>query len=284
MAADWFDPFYRRCTTLPPAAERHRFGTVEAAVVVSDTDPGTVEASYLPDRGVALIVTDDVGPDALAEVLPAFREHSLSMADRPTTATITLPSRDIDRRRVARAAGFAPSGVLAVASPPAVPMARDAVPVRDARPSDAGVIADLWCEQTDYEARVGTLRSGERIRAAIRASVPLTVPGDGTALLAEVDGLVVGLVLAQSVEASAWALGRVAASPAAYLSVASTTSTRRGSGVGRALVGALHERYRTAGVTASVLHYGCHNPLSVPFWARCGYRPLLSTFESVVRS
>ena len=277
-AAEWSDPLYRPRTELPPAAEHHHFGAIDAAVVVTDTDPVTVEASYLPDRSVSLILTDDVTPDALAGALPAFRRFATSVADRPTTASITLPSRDIDRCRVARECGFAPSAVLAVAAPPAVRSERNSpVTVREARRDDADAVADLWCEQTDFEARVGTLRTGERIRSAIRASVPLTVPGDGDALVAELGGVVVGIVLAQSLDASAWAIGRLAVAPAAYLGVASTTSGHRGSGVGRALVGTLHERYRSAGVAASVLHYSAYNPLSVPFWSRCGYRPLLTT-------
>ena len=286
-AADWSDPLYRLRTELP-TGEQHRFGSVDAVVDVVDTDPVTVEASYLPDRGVGLSVTDDVTPDALATALPAFREYAASVADRPTTASITLPSRDIDRCRIARACGFAPAGVLAVASLSApgasVRSARHrGVSVRDVRPADFDAVADLWCEQTDYEARVGTLRSGVRIRAAIRASVPLTVPGDGTALVAEVGGVVVGLVLAQSVNASAWAAGRLTIAPAAYLSVGSTTAGHRGNGVARALVAALHERYRAAGIAVGLLHWGTDNPLSVPFWSSCGYRPLLTTFACEIR-
>jgi GNAT superfamily N-acetyltransferase len=48
----------------------------------------------------------------------------------------------------------------------------------------------------------------------------------------------------------------------------------RGDGVGAALVAAAHAALDAAGVAVTLLDYYALNPLSVPFWHRCGYRPL----------
>lgn len=66
MSSEIADPLYRPRVELPGEGDVRRFpGGVEGVIVVTDTDPGTVEASYLPDRGVSLVLTDDVDPDAL---------------------------------------------------------------------------------------------------------------------------------------------------------------------------------------------------------------------------
>jgi len=49
---------------------------------------------------------------------------------------------------------------------------------------------------------------------------------------------------------------------------------RRGHGVGTALVRHAHAALDAAGVDVTLLHYSSLNPLSAPFWHRCGYRPL----------
>ena len=72
--------------------------------------------------------------------------------------------------------------------------------------------------------------------------------------------------------------GRTAADPVSYLAVACTTAAARGQGVGAALVAELHRRQLNTGVAVSALRYSAYNPLSIPFWSQCGYRPLLSSF------
>jgi GNAT superfamily N-acetyltransferase len=55
---------------------------------------------------------------------------------------------------------------------------------------------------------------------------------------------------------------------------------RRGAGVGAALVARAHTEMAAAGVALALLHYEQANPLSTPFWARQGYRPLWTSWEA----
>jgi GNAT superfamily N-acetyltransferase len=55
---------------------------------------------------------------------------------------------------------------------------------------------------------------------------------------------------------------------------------RRGAGVGAALVARAHAEMAAAGVALALLHYEQANPLSTPFWARQGYRPLWTSWEA----
>jgi hypothetical protein len=48
----------------------------------------------------------------------------------------------------------------------------------------------------------------------------------------------------------------------------------RSGGVGAALVAVAHAALDPAGVDLTLLRYAVLNPLSAPFWHRCGYRPL----------
>ncbi len=69
-------------------------------------------------------------------------------------------------------------------------------------------------------------------------------------------------------------------SPAAYLQTMFIQPEDRGTGVGAALVRALHARLDAAGVAVTLLHHSQVNPLSGPFWNRMGYRPLWTSWEA----
>jgi GNAT superfamily N-acetyltransferase len=69
-------------------------------------------------------------------------------------------------------------------------------------------------------------------------------------------------------------------SPAAYLQTMFIQPEDRGTGVGFALVRALHARLDAAGVGVTLLHHSQVNPLSGPFWNRMGYRPLWTSWEA----
>jgi GNAT superfamily N-acetyltransferase len=279
VATTWSDPLYRPVDVLPSDGARRSFGGVEAVVYVIDTEPDTVEAMWMADRSVRLQLIDSVGAEQLAAMLPDFLEHAASIADRPTSASVTLPSRDVDRGRVAREAGMQPMAVLALTSPPVVVgSGSHGVEIRDAAADDAEALAALWWEQAHYEGRIGALRATPAIQAAIGRAVPGVISGGGTTLVAVRDSTVVGTVFAETPEHSTWASSRVRAASTSYLSMASTTESARGSGVATALVDELHRRHRAAGVEASALHYSAFNPLSVPFWSQRGYRPFLTSF------
>jgi len=40
----------------------------------------------------------------------------------------------------------------------------------------------------------------------------------------------------------------------------------------------VHAELDAEGIGALLLHYTAANPLSAPFWSRCGYRPLLTAW------
>lgn len=282
---NWSDPLYRPSVGFPPGSIVHEFAGVACGVVVTDTDPGSAAAQWMNEREVALHVDEDVEVTRLASVVSEFLIHVAAVADRPTSAEVVAASRDVDRGRVLRAAGLAASSVLAVADlrrPDAPVEPGTTIVVRDAQPTDTVDVARLWHAEIEYEGRVGTLRDSAAIRAAVDAAVPGLLDGLGTVLVAERDGEVVGVVVAESVESSEWVGARLTQAPLRYLAMASTDPGARGSGVGAALVGELHDRHRTAGVRLSALHYSPYNPLSVPFWSQWGYRPVLTFFSRPV--
>ncbi|GAB2464411.1 hypothetical protein [Jatrophihabitans fulvus] len=275
------DPLYRPRTALPGDADPVWLAGVPAAVTVTDTDPGALEAQWMDDHEVSLALVDDLPVDVVPALLTAFVDEARArVADRPGTATaaFALASRDITRARQARDVGFLPASVLAVADlrRPHEPAPQASVEVRDAGPEDVDAVGRLWCEQADYEAAVGTLRVSDGIRAAIARQAAASIHDPATTVLVADDGALCGAIVADSVETSGWAGERLTLAPVSYLAMASTTSARRGSGVGAALVDALHRRHRSADIAASALHYSAFNPLSVPFWSRRGYRPVVT--------
>ena len=101
------------------------------------------------------------------------------------------------------------------------------------------------------------------------------------AWVAERDGAVVGVCEMEPPESAAWVTGSV--QPAAGRvgdgvprDAARRPPTSAGDGVGARLVRAAHARAAEAGASQVVLHHAAANPLSVPFWGRAGYRPLLT--------
>ena len=75
--------------------------------------------------------------------------------------------------------------------------------------------------------------------------------------------------------------GAVVRGPVAYVVLLHVADEARGAGLGAALVDAALERVRDehGRDTVVLLHHGVLNPLSAPFWARHGFRPVLTTWE-----
>jgi predicted N-acetyltransferase YhbS len=280
--AEWADPLYRPLLRLPHRGTAQRFGSVQAEVNVLDTGPGTVQAQWLPDRVIGLIV-DDLAPAAeLSRALPSFRAYASALGSRPATAMLTLPSRDVDRCRVAREQGFAPYAVLAVCRlprPGVVPAVLPAgVRIRPADAADAEGVTELWWGQAEYEARIGTLRFTPAIGDAMRRAVPEALAGAGRVIVAERGERLVGVVMSDPPGALPRSADRVQATALGHLSLACTAPAERGRGIGGALVRERHRRLVAAGVHADMVQYSAYNPLAVPFWSQHGYRPLLTTF------
>ncbi len=279
-ALDW-DPLYLPRVRMPGTGAAQRFADLDAEVTVTDTAPDTVEAQWMPDRAIELVIDDRHGPEALARALPVFRAYAAALADRGATAMITLPSRDVDRCRVARENGFTARSVLAVCPLPRPAVVPNPLPtgvtVRRAEPRDGEDIAALRWSEAEYEARLGELRFSPAIAAAMAAQVPELIAGPGRVVVADRGGRAVSVVIAGSPAASAWAATRLRVETVSYVALASTAADQRGIGLGGALVRDLHRHQAAEGVQASVLHYSVHNPLSVPFWSQQGYRPVLTT-------
>ena len=81
-------------------------------------------------------------------------------------------------------------------------------------------------------------------------------------------------------QAADWIAPMTAASPVAYLYLAGVATGDRGGGVGTALAARAHEEIEAAGVAATLLHFALPNPLSAPFWAMQGHRPLWTAWEA----
>ena len=77
-----------------------------------------------------------------------------------------------------------------------------------------------------------------------------------------------------------WIAPLVGVAPVAYNMLTFVSPADRGAGVAPALVRSFHDAADTAGVLVTLLHYEQTNPLSAPFWARQGYRPLWTSWEA----
>ncbi len=98
--------------------------------------------------------------------------------------------------------------------------------------------------------------------------------------VAEAGGRVVGLLAVEDPRRTAWAARLATARYPGYLTSLIVAPARRGTGIGAALVHTAHAALEEAGCTVTLLHYAALNPLSAPFWHRCGYRPLWTTWTA----
>ena len=102
--------------------------------------------------------------------------------------------------------------------------------------------------------------------------------------MAEQDGAVVGVCQVEPPEDAQWIAGEVASPSTAYL--ADLYVDPDVEGPSRSAHGSSpppHQRATAAGAEVVVLHHSAANPLSTPFWARAGYRPLVTGWARRVR-
>lgn len=251
-----------------------------ALVRDSTTDPDSFIASFTASHD-SRFVARAADPAALADLLDRWRDLSTFHPGRDDTATVTWPARDTSMSGVFLERGFAPQTVLAVrqagfAMP--VVVAKD-VTVRAARPADEDAVVELWLEEIawDQQFRGCVIRpsTGRRVREEARK---IFESDELWCWIAEDRGAVAGMMVVQTPERAGWATGSLALAPASYLTCGVVGAASRGGGVGYRLVRAVHDFLDAAGVAASLLHYAAVNPLSAPFWSRCGYRPLTTTW------
>ena len=220
------------------------------------------------------------------------RTHRPHPFDPETEAAVRVPARDTTAARVLLNHGLVPAATLAIR-----PAGREAcgnrggtdlmsvsdpagVSIRRADDGDLDAILDLAAEEMHYEAGLSQLvarpNQRELMRPEVLESLQLARPWTWVAREA---GHVAGALRLSAPDAARWIVPVSGLQPAAYLSLLSVTAQARGHGIGAALTRRAHGEADAAGMAATLLHYATFNPLSAPFWARMGYRPLWSIWQ-----
>jgi GNAT superfamily N-acetyltransferase len=271
--------------------------------------PDSLELSWGATRRFQLtpaIPVPDVA-DALDRLLSLWRDHLARIPDTDgddTTAIVTWPSRDIDAVLALQRHGLVPVEVIAArvtgrdparrtAGQPlradgsagypqlAADQAGNGLRIRRAMAVDIGVVARLGLEVIRFDAHFGKVIERPGSAAAMRREAARLLAGpQAWTWLAERDDMAVGMVSAERPESTGWIAPMVDAAPVAYLELMYTVPHERGTGIGAALVAALHRDIDAASTAVTLLHYEQINPLSVPFWSQQGYRPLWTTWEA----
>ena len=253
-------------------------------------EPESLELSWGAARRFQLTACVG-GPDpgvALDELLQLWCAHlaAASGADDPDSAAVVVwPSRDVDGIRTLLRRGFAPRSVVAArrASPAShgqLPPAPTGFDIRRASPADVDTVTRLGLEVIRYDAHFGGVVDRPSTVAALRAEMAAILAEPAPWIwLAEREGCAIGVLIGEQPPAR-WIAPLVGAGPVAYNMLTFVSHADRGSGVAAALVGYFHEAARKTGVPVTLLHYEQTNPLSAPFWARQGYRPLWTSWEA----
>jgi GNAT superfamily N-acetyltransferase len=239
----------------------------------------------------AAVAGPDVG-NALDQLLSRWRDHLAVVPDADaadSAAMVNWPSRDIEGVAALLRHGLSPLAVIAARVQDRHPGAPADAPgttgrslrIRRAGPADIDAVVQLGMEVIRYDAYFGgvTERAGTADALRREAAGLLTGPEPWT-WLAERDGRTVGMIAAERPESAGWIAPLAAPAPVAYVLLLGVLPGQRGSGVGAALAGRLHEVADEAGVAVMLLHYAQVNPLSAPFWGRQAYRPLWTSWET----
>ncbi|MEY9933812.1 GNAT superfamily N-acetyltransferase [Catenulispora sp. GP43] len=221
------------------------------------------------------------GPEAFATLLDLWAVQRGFRPGPDSIATITWPSRDTEMSLALIERGFTQQSIFAVrlAGQSIAARSDPGLVIRRAWAADTEAATRLWMEQLAWETQFGYVSIRPSTPARLAEEVAEAVGGvKKRAWIAERDGRAVGLVVVQPPEYATWATGQIRVGPAAYLNCGAVAAGERGAGVGSALVRHVHAELDAAGLGALLLHYTAANPLSGPFWSRCGYRPLLTAW------
>jgi GNAT superfamily N-acetyltransferase len=244
-------------------------------------DPDSMRAD---ERALDLHVLDArvAGPDpavAMAALLDRWEEHIAAgevAADGDSEAFLRWPSRDTSLTATFLSHRLVPTGVRAVRpGGRPTPAAPAGVTVRALRDADLDTAVGLALELARWNTQFG----GRRPRPSTEVTYRRIFGGrlawpTPWVWLAEVAGAVTGMIVVNPPERAEFAVPWVATGPVAYVGAMVVGAGHRGDGVGVALVATAHAALDAAGVAVTLLDYYALNPLSVPFWHRCGYRPL----------
>jgi GNAT superfamily N-acetyltransferase len=222
------------------------------------------------------------GPDPVAamdRLLTGWAEAvhaNATVEDRDSAAMLGWPSRDTEMTQLFLDRGLILLRVLAArqAGRPSLETTTRAV-IRPIRQGDLDDVVKLHVEQVLW----GTHFGGSFLRAttaevARREYASKLERDQPWTWIAEQDGRAVGMITVTPPELAGWVAGLSSAGTPAYVGSTVVLADCRADGLGTALVAHAHAALDRAGVDLTLLHYAPLNPLSAPFWHRCGYRPL----------
>ncbi|MGR6923789.1 GNAT family N-acetyltransferase [[Actinomadura] parvosata] len=244
---------------------------------VERLNPGTLQACWSP-LVVHRLRARVAGPDPEA-ALGALLDQWLAMprGDEPEQAlSVVWPSRDTAPVRALAVRGFAPITSLAVRRLRPGPAPDSGLAIRPARADDVEALSPMYERLVAYDAQFGWVKVRAATGRCLRESLESEMLPLDWCWLAEVDGAVAGFVIVQPPSRSTWISHVVNEEPAAYLGTMYVEPAARGRGVGAALADVAHQEAAAQGAPAMLLHHALPNPLSTPFWARRGYRPLMT--------
>jgi GNAT superfamily N-acetyltransferase len=277
------DPLLPASTPLPARVAGEVALSVPSAAGIYRRQRLDLDSMAADERAADVHVLDArvAGPDpvaAMAALLDRWDEHiaASEFADGDSEALIRWPSRDTSMTSTFLDHGLVPTGIRAVrpAGRP-TPAASAAVSIRALRNADLDVAVGLALELARWNTQFG----GRLPRPSTEAHYRRIFGGRLTwaapwVWVAAVAGAVTGAIVVNPPGRADFATGWVAAGPVAYVGAMVVGAGHRGDGVGAALVATAHAALDAAGVAVTLLDYYAMNPFSVPFWHRCGYRPL----------
>jgi GNAT superfamily N-acetyltransferase len=277
------DPLLPRRHPLPEPPSGATRTVVDGAIANAakvEAEPGTPAADWgrLREYRISPRVG---GPDPVAAmdaILSVWSASVLADAapeDRESAAMINWPSRDAVMTRAFLDRGLTPSRVLAVRPAGRPGPGAPSSGVRPMITADLDDVVALHVEEIRWGVQFGgTALRAEAADVARREYTGVLERDDPWTWVAERDGRVVGMITVTPPGPGPWFGPLSSASNPAYVGTTVVAPTERSGGVGAALAGTAHAALDAAGVDLTLLHYSPLNPLSAPFWNRCGYRPL----------
>jgi GNAT superfamily N-acetyltransferase len=284
------DPLLRTAHPLPaPEPGDLTLRTPGAVAVLRRQRPDP--ASFLASWGAAdqhRLTARVAGPDpagAMGGLLDECRDRVLPQViphAPDTEVNITWPTRDPVMTRQFLAHGLVPAA--AIAARPAgrgTPEVPTSAGVRPFAAGDVDAATDLWLQEVRWDAQFDSAVERPSTAGAIRRELLGVLAHDPAwAWVAEADGRARALLVLSPPERAEWIAKLASPAPVAYLACLVVDAGRRGDGFGAALVRQAHASLDAAGVAVTLLHYAALNPLSAPFWHRCGYRPLWTIWHA----
>lgn len=227
------------------------------------------------------------GPEpvsTMAGLLAQWGERVAAQAapdDPDSEAVLSWPARDYAMTRLFLAHGLAP--LATVAARPAGrpgPEPGGGARIRQLAPADVEAALTRWLDVVHWDAQFNIVTERPATAEVQRTELrEVATRAEPWAWVAERDGELDGLLMIDPPERAGWIAPLTSASPTAYLGTLVVTAGRRGAGLGAALVRHGHRALDAAGAAQTLLHYAGLNPLSGPFWHRCGYRPLWTVWR-----